>query len=291
MSSINAKIITDSIHNRNRITTFELEMPRWILAEFNTHRQLSRNTASSRAIPSATLIKMVEEEPATPVFWGKNQPGMKAHEELEGVQKHAAHAVWIEAAKSAANFVRVLTDKVGINLHKQTANRILENFTMVKTIATATEWENFFFLRNHPDAQPEFQILAGIMQRLYETSEPKVLREDEWHLPYIDTIEGKYYSEGTELSLEDAIKVSVSCCCQVSYRKQDVSLEKAYKIYNMLNLGSKVNPPHASPTEHQAKPIKQTWEIGTTHVSKRGIPWSGNFREWVQYRQLLEQTL
>ena len=57
---IKARIVADSMApNGCRITTFELEFPRIILCEWNTHRQISRNTASSRAIPVAKMIELI----------------------------------------------------------------------------------------------------------------------------------------------------------------------------------------------------------------------------------------
>jgi hypothetical protein len=54
------KILADSISPDGvRLTTLEVVMPRIVLAEFNTHRMLSRNSASSRAIPIEKMIRMV----------------------------------------------------------------------------------------------------------------------------------------------------------------------------------------------------------------------------------------
>ena len=81
--TITAKVICDSIckHSKIRITTLELEYPRFIHSEFMTHRMFSRNASSSRAIPVARQIEMIKEDPAMPIHWGKNQPGMQAKEE------------------------------------------------------------------------------------------------------------------------------------------------------------------------------------------------------------------
>ena len=52
MTKIKAVIAADSINVKGkRITTFIVTMPRIVLAELNTHRVFSRNSASSRAIP------------------------------------------------------------------------------------------------------------------------------------------------------------------------------------------------------------------------------------------------
>ena len=56
-TNISANVICDSINEQGvRLTTFEIEYPRFILAELNTHRQLSRNSSSSRAIPIQNIL-------------------------------------------------------------------------------------------------------------------------------------------------------------------------------------------------------------------------------------------
>ena len=290
---IRASIILDSIYmpTRSRITTFEIEYPRFILSEFNTHRMLSRNTASSRAIPVDKMHQHIRDNTAIPVVWGQNKAGMQAdHEILPDIQNYAK-LTWLEARDSALRYSRLLAD---FDVHKQITNRLTEPFQLVKTVVTATEWANFWALRDHEMAQPEFHELAHIMHTLYTKSQPKALKTDEWHLPYVKTGTAANHQQlfideqtGLEIKLEDAIKISASCCAQVSYRKQDTSLEKAIRIYDQL-IESK--PAHASPVEHQATPIT-TWDtierIGISHQDRIGNLWSGNFRGWIQYRKLI----
>lgn len=298
--NISAKIIADSVSPDGvRITTFELEYPRFIHAEFMTHRLFSRNAASSRAIPVNKAIELVKEKTAMPIHWGKNQPGMSAKEEcneLVGATGHAFGATregaWNFARDSA---IRVAEAFAKAGYHKQIVNRLLEPFTMIKVVCTATEYDNFFWLRNHPDAQPEIAELARVMWEEYNNSKPIYLHPNEWHVPYVkfDVISRGYYLDvdlkQEWLTLEDALAVSSSCCAQVSYRRLDDSLEKARDIFKRL-VESK--PVHASPFEHQATPL--TYDMagdvetkGTTHVDSSGRSWSGNFRQWVQHRQLI----
>lgn len=295
---ISAKIIKDSINqNGVRITTMELEYPRFIHAEMLTHRMFSRNSASSRAIPIAKVIEQVKTNPAEPVHWGKNQSGMQAKEELQGIPKVAARDSWLCAAEEMASRAKVLSD---IGLHKQVVNRLLEPFQIMKVIVTATEWNNFFWLRDHPDAQPEIQQLARVMKGAYDYSKPEFLECSMWHLPYVETKQEEvgplqfkqtYWLDAeTEISLEEALMISCSCCAQVSYRKLDTSLEKAKDIYKKL---VESEPVHASAFEHCAKApsIPDEYEDGFTHNDMRGNWWSGNFKEWVQYRQLIPNNV
>lgn len=291
---ITAKIIQDSIsYSGTRIITMELEYPRFIHAEFMTHRMLSKNSASSRAIPVDTMISFIDANPAMPEYWGKNQPGMSAKEELDGVLKSLAAALWTQASKAAISFARLLNT---IGVHKQLTNRVIEPWQTIKVVCTATEWENFFWLRNHSDAQPEIKVLAECMLEAMTTSEPFFLHHNEWHVPYVSRLRNKdtgkllYVVSGEEIEVETAKIISASSCAQVSYRKSDTSQEKAEVIFGRLIHSV---PVHASPVEHQATPIEfpnvqlKNAEYGVTHKCVNGYLWSGNFKDWIQFRKLI----
>lgn len=298
MSYPKVKIICDSINRLGkRITTFECEVHRMIWAEVLTHKMLSRNSSSSRAIPVSAMINQVRTETAMPVAWGKNQSGMQAKEELQGQELEDAIEVWLQAAKSAADHSEDLAES---KVHKQIANRVTEPFQIIKVLITATELNNCWALRNHSDAQPEIRALFKLMQEEYNKEEYLTfLKPGEYHLPYIkinvtpkNTLEYKD-SKGNVLTLEEAIEISASCCAQVSYRKNDETLEKAKTIYDRL-VNSK--PVHASVFEHQAQCIDtssvnpydvNTWPEGLTHVDRDGKLWSGNLQGWIQHRQLI----
>lgn len=290
MSQITAKIIADSYSaiNGKRITTFELQYPRFIHSELMTHRLFSRNAMSSRAVPINKLVDQVSDDPALPIHWGKNQSGMQAKEELTGVMLDGVKHLWMDAAELMSNRA-YLMDAAG--LHKQIANRILEPFQLMKTVLTSTEFDNFFWLRRHEDAQPEIKELA---ERMYEQLEwNKLLTVEldagDWHTPYY---EAGYWLKEDETPLEDALAISSSCCAQVSYRLLDDSIEKARKVYQRL---VESTPVHASPFEHCASPMKEPqqtdkylWEDGMTHMDKDGNMWSGNLKGFIQFRQLIE---
>jgi len=307
--TISARIIADSTHSDTgtRIITWELEYPRFIHAEFMTHRLFSRNAASSRAIPVKRAIELILENTARPTHWGKNQPGMSAKEEntalipneelpfageTKTVGLLAREKLW-DLARDCAIMVARAFDKAGY--HKQIVNRLLEPFSHIKVVMTTTEDDNWFWLRKHPDAQPEIQRLAEAMWVEKQNSTTNMLVPGEWHVPYYgDAGFWEPYqnnSEGVMVdrhghTLKDALAISSSCCAQVSYRRLDDSLEKAYEIYNRL-VESK--PVHASPFEHQATPIDLDSDVmeGVTHFDCDGMPWSGNFRHFVQHRHLI----
>jgi len=298
--TISAKVIADSVSPQGvRITTFELEYPRFIHAEFMTHRLFSRNAASSRAIPVDKAIELIINDTARPIHWGKNQPGMSAKEENDKLIQLTTGTEFAVGRKGAWDYARDMAIAVArafskAGYHKQIVNRLLEPFTHIKVVVTATEYDNFFWLRCHPDAQPEIQALADEMFIAREKSTPNILQPGDWHVPYYGD---GFWVQGGNDTLEDALAVSSSCCAQVSYRRLDDSLEKARDIFKRL-VESK--PVHASPFEHQATPIdpnEQLNQKGTTHLMKVEIEgqrffsvWSGNLRGWVQHRQLIDDN-
>lgn len=290
MNGPSAKVIADSIFESNRLITLEIELHRFVLPEFNTHRSPSRNFQSSRAVPVKQMIEQVRSNPALPIHWGLNEPGMQANKEIE--DKTHVEYYWREAARGAADYAEYMHKQ---GLHKQIVNRLLEPFMWTKGVATATldDWKAFLKLRLHKDAQPEIKALAYEIGQAILNSKPIEKKSGEWHLPYVHIVPDYYtaeyeeYYRDNELDVRyeraDAIKISASCCGQVSYRKLDDSLEKAIKIYDMLNLPKDgvypEDPPHFSPTEHQVK---------FEHGACKSL--SGNFHKhgFIQYRKALE---
>lgn len=293
---ITAKIIQQSIskYTGTVITTYELEYPRYIHSEFMTHRQFSRNAASSRAIPIDKMHEQIMEHDVSFVHWGKNQPGMQSKEELTGIALRGVKDLWISARDKAIRYAKAMAET---GAHKQLVNRVTEPYMMMKVVMTTTKKANWKWLRKHSDAQPEIQELAKVMDEADNLSIPLELHDGEWHVPYVNRVvdfnTGKlcYFINDTEVSAEIAIKVSASCCAQVSYRKSDDSIHKAVQIYDRL-INSE--PVHASPIEHQATPInheraRAAWDTvpGITHLDRHGTLHSGNFHNWIQYRQLV----
>lgn len=289
-NNITANVVQDSYSNGVRITTLELEYPRFIHAELLTHRQFSRNSASSRAVPVRTMIDMVLANPAQPVWWGKHQSGMQAREEIDDTS--VAKTYWNAARYSAVDYAETLKD---LNLHKQIINRITEPFQMIRVVVTATEFANFFELRDHEDAQPEIRTLAHAMGIAMQASKPMHLQAGDWHVPYVTRRQDEsgqvFYGDEIVLDRASAKLISASCCAQVSYRLSDRSLEKAQRIAKSL---LQARPWHASPFEHQATPMRSgsflDIEKGVTHMDTLNTLWSANFRKWIQHRQLLEQA-
>jgi len=286
--------------------TFVLTYPRVILAEVNTHRMLSRNTASSRAIPSKKQRERVLQDPFLPVTIGQNQKGMQAGAELSGWRRTAAYKTW-EYTRYVNVFASYLLDKLGA--HKQVVNRIVEPWTYTQQVVTATDLKNVFKLRNHKDAEPHFQIIAKQMQEqveyvelLFEKALPpemwkddklyrrrlelygmpkgigviQVLRPGEWHLPFVDDDElwpGHNYD--LAINWEELKQVSTARDARVSYFLPENGQRSDYSR-DLELCGRLSTSGHMSPFEHIATPL----ETAT---------YMGNFKGWKQYRKEFEQ--
>lgn len=250
-----AIILADSINPAsNRVTTFLLTYPRFIHSEVLTHRSLSRNAASSRAIPIEKVIEQVRTNPARPVRWGLNGKGMQDHGVM--TDSDAAEAAWRASASAAMSSAYHLQS---LGLHKQIVNRVLEPFMWMTTLVTATEWENFFSLRVHKDAQPEFQHLAYQMLKTYLDHTPVKKEWGDWHIPYGDRM-----PDG--LDNETRLKIATARAARVSYLTMDGSIDiaKDISLHDSLSQNG-----HWSPFEHACQAF---------------APAKGNFVGWTQYR-------
>ena len=312
---IDAKIICDSLEPRgNRLTTFVLVFPRFILAEFNTHRMFTRNSASSRAIPIKRMLSMVIDNPFIPIKWMKDHSGMqgteyftdedKIHFEIgDYVEEEPSIKVleynWLQARDEAVRYAKKLNE---YNLTKQMCNRLLEPFLWHTVLLTATEFENFFSLRADKNAEIHIQDLAEKMLVEYNNSEPKILNEGEWHIPFGDKMEGarlellshKLMMETLESKekIDEYInklkvKIATARCARISYNnfegKDDY--EADIDLHDRL-----LSSGHFSPFEHCAKAMNpfefHNHFLTQNHITQFGV--CGNFRGFIQYRKMLE---
>jgi hypothetical protein len=293
--AITARVIADSAweDGRSRLTTFVLRYPRFVHSEVMTHRVFSRNASSSRAIPVKKMIEQAMNAPAMPVFWGKNQSGMQAQEELSEAEILAAKMVWLDARDAAVDHAQQL---LSLGVHKQIANRILEPWMYIEVVITATDWANFYALRDHADAQPEIRELARVMLEAHQASTPQKLKQGEWHLPFISDEDRRNFGAATDGWLLP--KISAARCARVSYLKHDgtqSTVEEDLALFERLMGG---NPKHASPTEHQARvpivpefdsiqaPDDYTFSASAEFVFKPEL--RSNLDGWVQFRKLIQ---
>ncbi len=279
-----AQILADSISPDGvRLTTMWVTFPRFILAEVNTHRMLSRNSNSSRAIPPEIQIQKVLENPFVPETFNKRVKGMGGGEAVTGVDAIFAREVWLEAAAAARGAAREL---IKLDCDKARINRLLEPFLWHSAVISATEWDNFFALRDHPAAQPEFRIIAKLMRKAMDKSNPTLIPYGQWHLPGVTTKELFGQSINSDIDWEIWKRVSAGRLARwTSYNlTEGDTIEKALERAEKL-----IKSFHMSPTEHQARPLRpyehniinpREW-IG----NKPENIFVGNFRGWVQFRK------
>lgn len=306
MTTISAKTI---LRSRNAsapdkvLSTLLLRYPRFIHAEFMTHRCMSRNAASSRAIPVKKMIDDILADTAMPIHWGAAQKGMQADRQCDNEitfmaprQKFAGNSdneirwqewrftepgrAWLEARDRAIEIARAFE---AAGYHKQVINRLLEPFMHITVLVSSTEWDNFLELRDHKDAEPHIQMLAREIRKcLEDETTVQTLEPGQWHLPLVDM--GDTHLFGGDVDF-DAMKLSVARCASTSYKTTDgfdMTLDRATAIYDKLH----TKPFHASPFEHVAQaddydpqPGEPAWSYSWEH---------GNFVGFRQLRRQLE---
>lgn len=296
------------------LSTLLLRYPRWIHAEQRTHRlipvneelqvesrtpslmedpNLSRNAASSRAIPVSKLIEDIRRDPAIPLFWGANQKGMQATEECSNrvdvrnpadgkVYPLDRESAWLVAMENA---IETAEAYAAAGYHKQIVNRLLEPFSHITVLVSATEWDNFLELRDHGDAEPHIAMLAREIRKCLENDMITTLGPGEWHLPFIQTSD-RWDADKRAGGMSDLKKLSMARCASTSYKTVDgfdMTFERAIELHDKL-VASK--PIHASPAEHVAQVDKWYPEVGIKG-SWRHSEEHGNFDGFRQYRHQL----
>lgn len=291
---VEAEVVADSISPDGvRIITIQGTLHRFVLGELAKHRALSMSAQSSRAVPVQKMIDIVKDHPAMPVFWGKNQPGMRADEQLEGEQLTEAIGEWHFAAINAVNSANYMN---GCGAHKQIVNRVLEPYLWQRVLLTATEWDNLFKLRRHKDAQPELKSFVDEVFDAMQDSTPLPLRHSEWHVPfvgrdvqlghsrYIITEDG----ETEEISLDHAKKYSAARCATTSYRTDKLSLERGLEIYKKL-VESEPHHCYDDQTEVLTSDGFKLWSDVSEDDTLASVDDGGNFRGFKKPIQLIEQ--
>lgn len=322
-----ADVLADSITPTGvRATTLVATLPRAYLAELNTHRllsrdgyeqELSRNSASSRAIPTEKNIANVREHPYIPETFHARVKGMGVGLELDPQLQEDARRVWMRTLAHATTGADMLNE---IGIDKSRANRVIEPYMWHTVIITATEWENFLALRC-PDgdvwdpefpAQPEMQMFAICVRNALNESQPKLLEEGSWAMPYFDWDEEQELLRGLMGGLTVPINelinagllVSARRVARVSFERQD-DTEALMESYDKGVVLAQMS--HYSPMEHQVRPITLTDLKNGAINSKIHVPmdlfrdqrianfkklplermWCGNLRGVVQFRKLL----
>jgi len=296
-NDITAKYILGSVtEDGHKLYTLQLRYPRIVHADFMTHRVFSRNASSSRAIPVQSIL-VRDADMFIPNF-RKNQPGMIPGDYLTPEEQEEATLIWQDCAKYCIEGAKKLSDKHGLNVHKQWANRMLEWFGYIDVLVSATEWANFDALRDHGAAQDEIRLLARVI-KVARRFHCNILNEHDWHLPYITDADRflartaaldlhkeinevlELHEDLQEVSITDALLLIASAarCCRLSYSKLDgepTTFEDDLRRFKQLVPTD--DPVHASPLEHQATPFFPGMDPAR----------QANFRGFGQFRQFVK---
>lgn len=265
-----ATVIADTQKYGHRITTVELVYPRYIHSELLTHRMFSRNASSSRATPLRVTCMEAMFDPVFFDYVGLNKSGMVEGEEISEKDKENFKKDWEALAfKVAAEVYRM---SLVYNVHKGVLNRALEPFLRIRTLVTATDWDNFFKLRLAEDAQPEMRSLAEAIKGAMDKSTPE---DSYYHVPYVDMNNGDVYGDATvnNIVFSKYALLSAARCARVSYARLD---GKPTDDDADIGLASKLlNDGHMSPFEHCA-----IYAVESAYY--------GNLYHWRSYRNMIE---
>jgi thymidylate synthase ThyX len=234
------------------LTTMQLTYPLIVHNELLTHRKISvtdglmldfsRNASSNRARPSSVIIKEVLEDPYIPFEFRKRAVSMIAGEPLSEAAQAESRDQWLRARDEAVMRCQNLTD---LGVHKQWANRLLGPFQWITIVATANDelWEHFFLLRDHPAAQPDISMVAGMANQEWRITTAQRVATGAYHLPYVRADEFHFV-------LPEQVQRSVVRCARTSYGDpMSASVRDELQLYYDLK---NAEPPHASPFEHPA---------------------------------------
>jgi hypothetical protein len=297
-TKINAQIVAHSKNEQgDELISVLATFPRIILAEVNTHRMLSKNTSSSRAIPFNKMVETIQNDPFIPIAWQKEHKGMQGSEYFENTMLQ--QALWLEARNSAVDLADRLNSGCGVT--KQLCNRLLEPFMWTTMLITGPKsgWDNFFNLRC-----PQYEYITkedityfkskkDWTKKFYESkvvSNTSATIEDintyswfnknkgqaEIHIMALAECIWDAYNESTPKILipgewhipfldkietdfeEIAVKVSTAMAARTSYTV--VGNEKEIDIDAMVVLHDRLlaqDPPHSSPLEHCARAMSE----------------------------------
>lgn len=304
--SITARVVADSINPWNsRLTTMVVTFPRYILAEFNTHRAFSRNSASSRAIPFKKMLKAVQTDTFSPLAWMKDHSGMQGTEYFSITDvdnfnvpiSERLDELWIGARDAAISFAERMH---ALGATKQMVNRILEPYMWHTCIVTSSEWENFFAQRAHNAADIHIEELANKMLVALNESTPRKIVPGDWHIPFqadifrdpnfLTYMTNYFTKKGILLTHQSpsqtlresqaiAVEVATAKCARASYITFDAdkSIEEQVELHAKLKAG---NPKHMSPFEHSALCGEERSSAIASNF--------GSYNGWIQYRKMID---
>lgn len=322
LKGFKAIIVCDSLNaNNERLVTMIARFPRCILAEINTHRVFSRNSASSRARSVKTTISSVMNDPYIPLF-SRNHKGMGGALMTDPNKIKEATRLWLKARDNAVeNELRLLvgdkdnikaenweqivdyyytniynseglSDQTALSVHKQNANRLIEPFMWHEALITSSYWTNFYNLRISEFAQPEIHAIATLMRAAMDASTPKTRP---MHIPFVadNTVNVENLFNFSWDELKTILMNSAAECCRISYKDRSTMQNRQDNTALATRL---LHDGHMSPLEHQAidlqvyKNLSKGSRFGEDNVNIKG-QLNGNLSQgWVQLRHMFEHV-
>lgn len=243
-------VVVDSIEYVGEEEVFDISVSsdyhNFLANGITVHNCFSRNASSSRAVPVERTIQNILNDPWVPSDVYKNCKGMQGKDIVNEDDYDIFCEEWQDAAFKAIEVAHKMIDN---GFHKQHINRILEPFTKIKVIVTATEWSNFFDLRLSPDADPEIQHLAKAIKMAMDAVSNTYI--------YINAHGGRTlpYVNFDEMDAIDDLRIltliSAARCARVSYLNHDGSKPDILKD---LTLAKRlIDSGHMTPFEHQCR--------------------------------------
>ncbi len=277
MNRTSATVVADSIAYDHRLTTLELVMHPRAVEHMLTHRGLSRNGASRRAIPLRKQIEDVESDECFPVFWGSEQRGMQAGAEIDALSIVLARQSWRVARRHAIVAAKHLG---ALGIHKEIASAPLHPYQWRTYLVSATDevWAHFLHLRLSPKAQAEIRTLAQAVDQALNSSTPTEVLPGDWHLPYMEDVD----LDECAFHRIDPRMVSAMRCARVSYKTHPVLAEDGKLVeaskrdvrFDADKGWGLSQAEHWSPFEHVATPAGPMID-------------TANFRGWQQLRTVM----
>lgn len=272
MRTEKVELIAGTEFNGNRITTFRLTIPTHTRTHLLTHRKLSRNSSSTRAMRLEDC-----DFGYIPAEWpleNNRMCPMEVCDDQDAIQE--AEKLWVSQKDSILEAITKRNDII----HREIYSRLLDPWKLHTVLVTATDFLNFFALRRTPHAQESIRYVANEMFYLLEDyySKYKVKHNIPIHLPFISEKEMDHaIATDTITSLFD---ISAARCAGVSYSNNFKPVDSCNKLAAKLKRDK-----HMSPFEHQAI-------FCDSDIRHNIFDLHGNFCDYVyQYRKIIENGL
>lgn len=209
MSNIKAEVLLATRHaekSKTGLITIVLEVPYYVWVEFLTHRRISKNATSNRAMKMERNVDMGYYIPDVFYTQGEGMASSRIPVENQAKALETWKMVWGYAVASFNGLTQ-------LGVSREQASRVLPAFKMMKGIATGTEdaWTKFLELRDNPLADVAMQDFASKVKTAILNAEWRI---DYRHIPYLSGVQNSAFYPFDKLALECAARIA-----RVSYDK------------------------------------------------------------------------